>query len=267
MQTKTIDVDGIRTSYLEAGSGFPVLFIHGLGGYKENWEANVPVFGERYRAIAIDLPGYGESDKPDVPYGPEWFAEFVVKFLRALGIERARIVGNSMGGHTAALIAAKYPGVVEKLVLVDPSGVRGKQLAQGALQPEMIEALGPINPGEDFIRMYLGIIFHKEGDYTERMLKKALADFERGENEVRFNAYVKSMRGLLGHDMTEHYAKIKAPTLVIWGENDALIPFDFASDVTERIPGAKQIAIPECGHCPQIEKPGDFNRVTADFLA
>jgi abhydrolase domain-containing protein 6 len=266
MEDKTITVDGIRTRYVDEGSGPPVVFIHGLGGYKENWETNVPVFSARHRVIALDLPGFGESEKPDVPYAPPWHADFVVKFLGALGIGRANLVGNSMGGHISSFIGATRPEMVEKIVLADPSGVLGAELAEGAISADLVEAMGPVNPGEDFIRLFMSIIFFKQGPYSEKMVKRALADFERGENEIRFRAYVRSMRGLLEHDMTEHYPKIKAPTMVIWGENDGLIPVKHAGVIAPKIPGSRKILIPECGHCPMIEKPDEFNRIVLEFL-
>lgn len=268
MQEKSIDVDGIRTSYIEEGSGSPVVFVHGLGGYKENWETNVPVFGERHRAIALDLPGYGRSDKPDVPYGPAFFGPFVGKFMKALGIPRAHLVGNSMGGHTVSLLAALNPASVDRLVLVDPTGSPELvALASGAMTVDMLEAMGPVNPGEDFVRMYLSLIFFKPGEYSEKMVRRAMAEFELGENEVRFRAFIGSLKGIFAHDMTPHYGKIGAPTMVFWGENDLLVPVSHADEVAGAIPGAKKLILPECGHCPMIEKPEEFNRVVMDFLA
>ncbi len=268
MEARTVAVDGIKTSYLEAGSGAPVLFIHGLGGFKENWEDTLPVFAERFRAIALDLPGFGRSDKPDLPYGPPWFAEFAVKFLATLGIPRAHIVGHSMGGHTTAIIAATHTEVCDRIVLQDPTGVRGKELEENSVvKPEMIEALGPINPGEDFIRMYVEMQFFKQGEYTEKLVQRALADFELGENEIRFNAFLKSLRGLLDHDMEPHYREIASPALVVWGENDRVVPSEHAGIIAAALPGAKKAIIPECGHCPMIEKPETFNRLVLEFLA
>ena len=267
MNTRTIEVGGIKTSYMEEGSGDAVLFVHGLAGYKENWDANVPVFSERYRALALDLPGYGKSDKPDVPYSPPWFAEFVGKFLEALGIERAHLVGNSMGGHICSLVAATQKGITGKVILADPTGIRGKELAEtGPITPDMIEAMGPINPGEDFIRMYIDLQFYKPGHYTETMLRRALADMELGEMDIRFNAYMKSLRALIAHDMVPLYKDIEAPTLVIWGENDMIVPAENAEIAASAIAGVKKIVMPECGHLPMIEKPDEFNRLSLEFL-
>ncbi len=266
MQTRTIVVDGIKTSYMEEGSGSPVLFIHGLGGYKENWEANLPAFAARHRAIALDLPGFGASDKPDVPYGPPWHAEFVLKFISTLGLSRVSLVGNSMGGHICSLIGATRPEIAEKIVLANATGALGAELAKGALTPDLIEMMGPVNPGEDFIRMFMGVIFFKQGPYSEKMVKRALADYEGGDLPARFNAYVKSMRGILGHDMVPLYGKIKAPTLVLWGENDAFVPLKHGHPIAEGIPGAKKAILPECGHVPMIEKPEEFNRIVMEFL-
>ncbi len=267
MREKTINVDGIKTSYTDEGSGDAVLFVHGLAGYKENWEENVPVFAERYRTIALDLPGFGYSAKPDVPYGIPFFAEFVTKFLRALGIERAHLVGNSMGGHTSTLIAAKYGSFVDKLVLADPTGARGKELYEAApIKPEMIEMMGPVNPGEDFVRMYAMLQFFDPAPFIDKMVKRAMADLELGDIPERFNAYIKSLKGLFAHDAEPLYKDIQAPTLVIWGENDNVVPVGNADVAESMIPGARKIIFPQCGHLPMIEKSGDFNRAVLEFL-
>jgi pimeloyl-ACP methyl ester carboxylesterase len=268
METKTVAVDGIRTSYVEAGAGPPVLFIHGLGGFKENWEDTLPAFSGRFRAIALDLPGFGRSEKPDVPYGPPWFAAFVVKFLGTLGIPRAHLVGQSMGGHIASILGANHPDVADRIILVDPTGVRGQALAaQSPIQPEMIEAMGPFNPGEDFVRMYVEMQFFKQGDYTEKLVQRALADFELGENEARFHAFLKSLRALIAHDMEPRYREIAAPSLVVWGENDAIVPIEHAGIIAAALPRGKKALFPACGHCPMIEQPEAFNRIALEFLA
>ena len=267
MQEKFIDVDGIRTSYMEEGSGTPILFVHGLAGYKENWEYNVPEFGKRFRAIALDLPGFGHTERPDVPYGIPFFADFVVKFLEALDIRRVHLVGNSMGGHISSLIGATRKDIAEKIVLADPAGASGKELLEVMpIKPEMIEAMGPVNPGEDFVRMYANLQFFKPGDRAEKMVQRALVDIEEGDLESRFNAYIKSLRGLLEHNMEALYKDITAPTLVIWGENDVIVPVKHADVIAEAIPGARKIIFKECGHIPMIEKSGDFNRVVGEFL-
>jgi pimeloyl-ACP methyl ester carboxylesterase len=98
------------------------------------------------------------------------------------------------------------------------------------------------------------------------MVKRALADFELGENEVRFRAFIASLKGILGHDMMPHYGKIEAPTMVFWGESDLLIPVEHAETIAKAIPGARKVVLPECGHCPMIEKPEEFNRIVMEFL-
>lgn len=267
MQEKFIEVDGIRTSYMEVGSGTPILFVHGLAGYKENWEYNLPEFGKRFRAIALDLPGFGHTERPDVPYGIPFFADFVVKFLEALGIQRVHLVGNSMGGHIASFIGATRKEIPEKIVLADPAGARGKEFLEALpIKPEMIEAMGPVDPGEDFVRMYANLQFFKPGDRTEKMVQRALLDLKEGDLASRFNAHLKSLRGLIAHDMEPLYKDITAPTLVIWGENDAIVPLECADVIAEAIPGALKIIFKECGHIPMIEKSGDFNRVVSEFL-
>ncbi|MFQ5459127.1 MAG: alpha/beta fold hydrolase [Myxococcota bacterium] len=268
MQEKFIEVDGIRTAYIDEGSGTPVLFVHGLAGYKENWEYNLPAFAERYRAIALDLPGFGRTERPDVPYGIPFFAEFVLKFLRTLDIPRAHLVGNSMGGHTVSFIAATSKEVPQKIVLADPAGARPSEiLGATPITPDMIEAMGPVDPGEDFVRMYANLQFFKPGERTEKMIRRAMADIAEGDLESRFNAYLKSLRGLLADDMEPRYKDITAPTLVLWGENDMIVPLSHADVIAGAIPGATKVVFKECGHIPMVEKSEDFNRAVLAFLA
>jgi pimeloyl-ACP methyl ester carboxylesterase len=123
-----------------------------------------------------------------------------------------------------------------------------------------------VNPGEDFVRMFMTIIFFKQGEYSEKMVRRALIEYQGADIGERFNAYVKSMRGLLGHDMAPLYAQIKSPTMVLWGENDALVPVHHADVIAGGIPGARKVVLPECGHCPMIEKPEEFNRIVMEFI-
>src|SRR5271155_5267218 len=128
METQ-IDVNGLSLSVIDQGNGPAILFVHGLGGYKENWEENLGHFAANHRTIAIDLPGFGHSDKPaDLPYGIEFFADTLCAVLDRLGIDRAHWVGNSMGGHVATFATLKYPARVDRLVLVDAAGTNQAEI-------------------------------------------------------------------------------------------------------------------------------------------
>jgi pimeloyl-ACP methyl ester carboxylesterase len=252
MQEKTIDVKGIKTSYMEEGTGAPVVFVHGLGGYKENWETNVPVFGERHRAIALDLPGYGRSEKPDVPYGPEFFASFVGKFMKALGVPRAHLVGNSMGGHLS-LAAARTP-TVDRLVLVVHRRP-GARAGLGGDDGGHAGSMGPVNRAK--ISSHVpSLIFFKPGDYSE--------DGEAGDGRFRAGRERGPLRAFsphrdLAHEMTPTTESARHDGLL--GRNDPVIsPRTIAGRS-----GSKKVILPEWT-LPDDRKPEEFNRVVMDFL-
>ena len=123
MMERRVTVDGSSVRYLEsAGLGDPLFLVHGLGASAERWDLVTPMFERRYRLIVPDLVGYGRSDKPVVDYTPEFLASFVKSLLGQIGVARAHMVGSSMGGQVAAVFAAKHAHMVDRLVLVSPSG-------------------------------------------------------------------------------------------------------------------------------------------------
>ena len=116
-ESRWVDVDGIKTHYLEAGDGRPLLLFHGLGASVATWRDNIGPLAEHFRVIAVDLPGHGDSDKPDIDYDPWTLTRFVAGFIDKTGIERPAIVGNSVGGALGLMTALRYPNLVSGLVL------------------------------------------------------------------------------------------------------------------------------------------------------
>ncbi|MEO9362635.1 MAG: alpha/beta fold hydrolase, partial [Nitrososphaera sp.] len=123
-----LDVGGLRVRYVDSGgSGLALLLVHGLGGAIESWTNNISELAKKdLRVIALDLPGFGYSDKPKMNYTIKFYSDFVAKFVQALGVAPLVVVGSSLGGHVSCELALAHPGVVSRLILVSPSGVLPK---------------------------------------------------------------------------------------------------------------------------------------------
>ena len=121
-----VTVDGIRTHYVAAGEGEPLLLLHGLGASLMAWALNIEPLSQKFSVYAIDIPGHGDSEKPDIDYQLPTAVDFVREFMNVLGIERASIAGSSMGGMIALRTAVEFPELVDRLVLVDAAGLGGR---------------------------------------------------------------------------------------------------------------------------------------------
>ncbi len=293
-ENKFIEIDGVKISYIEEGSGeTTVLFIHGLGGSLNNWDYNFGVFQENYHCLAIDLPGFGNSDRPDIPYSVSLHTDFVANFLSSKGIKKAVLVGNSMGGHTSAKTAIRYSELVERLVLVDASGADYKVpwiLSFPLIYPQwtqrMIVRLArrfTTRPHEAFERGAMKLL----GKYVVHGNKLALVyDMKEKNTEAFFKlmvrysydfipspefpkyirAVLRSGKSIPRTSLMGNLGKITAPTLIVWGREDGLVPLKYAHKFNEAIPGSRLAIISQAGHMPQIEAADHFNRVVMDFI-
>ncbi len=265
---KSITVQGINTVYLDSGSGQALLLIHGFSGNAYNW---IEVFGplaKDFRVIVVDLPGYGKSGCPAKNQKATmiWYADFLAEFMDKIGAPQAVVVGNSMGGSIAAFLAVRHPEKVTKLVLEDAAGLKGGKL-------ELLKNLGTITAPAALIPV-LHVVF----PVTEESQAKAPPS-ERKRVELAELRYASDLRLCssiamrqsaisLGTDYTEPVLnQIKAPTLIIWGSNDDLLPVATAEQFHQKIPGS-QVQIIEGGvHTPMQWKPEDFVKVLKDFAA
>jgi pimeloyl-ACP methyl ester carboxylesterase len=254
-----IDVDGVKVYYQAEGSGSAVILIHSNGLSLGQWKYNVGPFSKYYRVYAPDLPGFGLSDKPDVEYGVNYYVDFLKSFMDALHIPKAALVGSSLGGAIAVAFAAHDPDRVTGLVLADPTG----------LVPE------GLSRNKELYNIYVSLMIRNRRLYCRPMFydssaMKALegTPLVTDSKESR-DAFVKNCKAILSYD--PNYIKalmsIVVPTLIIWGEDDLLLPSEDAQKYKELIPGSKVKIIGYCGHMPNVEKHGEFNSAALDFLA
>ncbi len=252
-------VKGRRIVYYEAGKGSVVILIHGLGADAHNWGANIGPLAANYRVIALDQIGYGQSEKPVMRYTVETFVDYLHDFMVALNIPKASLVGNSLGGWVALDFAIRHPKMVEKLVLVDAAGLHPAvplKLPEGGLQ-----TLTPRNTrwffdlmtaNKEWATADLGLISYeshaKNGDtYT---VASSLAEMATGQE---FEDY--------------KLDKVKAPTLIIWGRDDMLLPMKMGEHFHQGIAGSQMIVIDGAAHVPMMGKPDEFNAAVIKFLS
>ncbi len=254
-----VDVGGLKTYYKAEGSGSAVILIHSNGLSLGQWKYNYGPLSKYYRVYAPDLPGFGLSDKPDAEYGVEYYVNFLRSFMGALGIRKAALVGSSMGGAVAATFASRYPGMVTGLVLADPTG----------LVPE------GISRNKELYNIFLTLMIRSRRLYCRPMFRdssamKALEGTQLvTDSKESRDAFVKNCNAILSYD--PGYLKalmlIAVPTLILWGEDDLLLPSEDAQKYCELIPGSKVKVIEYCGHMPNVEKHQEFNSAVLDFLA
>jgi pimeloyl-ACP methyl ester carboxylesterase len=272
-------VNGMKISYIEAGRDEPIIFIHGLAGCADNFDPLIEDLSRDYRCIVLDLPGYGNSEaRPEFPYTTKFFADTVAGLMDELGIERAAVLGHSMGGQTAAYMAIHYPERVHKLVLVGSAGVAG-----GGSGTALLKAM----PTEEIILSALRRVqkkmdgkSHEERleylkglpvDYVVTMLAhkeedeqaadpfmdptwEYYADFIMTEEIDGFiHAVVASLTNALTEDLSADLHKIKAPTLLVWGELDKAVPVEQAAIFNREIQGSMLVVAKGCYHSVQVD--------------
>jgi len=270
LDEKYVAVNGLNIRYVVRGSGSPLLLIHGIGGFLETWWRNVPL-SEHYRVYAMDLPGHGLSDRPKIDYDMDFGIEFAAGFAQALGIERASLIGHSLGGMIAMAMAINYPEKIDKLILVDSGGLTNEipLLYRLCCFPILGELI--VEPTiKASVRRGMKRAFYNPDLLTEEMVDKDY-QFMRmpGTKQAMLNI-IRQGVNLRGPNpevvMLDKLHLIKVPTLLIHGAQDKVIPVKYSRNACKLIPNARLKVIDKCGHCPHIEKASEFNEAVITFL-
>jgi pimeloyl-ACP methyl ester carboxylesterase len=255
-----VSVYGVHLHYREAGSGPVILLLHGLADDVHVWDDDMGVLAAHHRVIALDLPGFGLSDKPLLEYRPRTFVDFVRGFLDALRVTRASVVGNSLGGFVAALLALDDPQRVDRLVLVDAAGYHGLVRRLG---PRGIQALRLATRAD--LRYLAPLTFHDRRYASEAAVEAGFAERMKAGDGYAIGRVVDSL--LRGDDALDgKLRRIDRPTLIVWGRDDGLIPLAFGNRFAHDIPRARLVVLPDCGHMPQVECPAAFTAAVTAFL-
>ena len=254
----SVRVFGANLHYVDAGSGSVVVLLHGLADDVGVWESAMPALAAKHRVIALDQIGFGRSDKPLLGYRASTFVDFLDGFLNELKIDRASLVGNSLGGWIAASYTLAHPERVERLVLADAAGYLA--LAK-TMDPRVLAALRAAS--RDDIR-YLGpLAFHNKRFYED--LDLAFKQRVTAGDGYTINQVLDSI--IRGEDVLDgRLGAIHKPTLIVWGHEDKLIPLNFAERFHKEITGSRLEVIDNCGHMPQVECPDEFTRIVLEFL-
>ena len=260
--------DDQRLYVLSAGSaGDPAMvFVHGIGGSSTSWQSVIGSFAGTHHVVAIDLPGHGRSDIPDpagADYGVPALARAVLHALSRLGVERATLVGHSLGGAVAIGAALAAPERVERLVLVDSGGL-GVEIS-----PELVRLLGE-PPGESASRALLELFFHDQRLVLDAGVAEHLAALSRPGAHAAVGAIKRRAFTPEGGQRAvpvERLADISVPVLVVWGERDRVIPVAHAERARAVFADVEIAIVPDAGHAPQVEAPEEFAAIVARFLA
>ena len=256
---KEIVVFGQKIHYLEAGSGPTVILLHGLGGSSGAWQQNIGPIAEKFHVFALDQIGFGKSDKPLVNYRVRTYVDFLDQFCKQLKIERASLVGNSMGGWIAAAFTAAFPDRVDKLVLENAAGYAPPKDFD-------LRSLYGLNPTTRAgMKVLVARVFYNKAFLTDAAIDQSLAFRLAAGDGYTIHSIVESI--VRGDDFLDDSVKtIKRPTLIIWGREDGLVPLADGERFNKEITGSKLLVIDQCGHVPNIEKAADFNAALMKFL-
>jgi pimeloyl-ACP methyl ester carboxylesterase len=263
-----IVVDGVSLSCFVQGRGTPILLLHGLGGGKVSLFPLMPELAERYRVIVPDLPGHGESDKPLTDYTPRYYAAVARRLLDEIGAQSAAVIGNSMGGRIALELALRSPGRVTALGLLGPAvpGFRWRAIMGFTrVFPTELGAI-PFPLRERWMRALLRRLFADPGRVADDGLAAAA---QQCSSEYPAPAARVAFLSSLRHIVTERpdpfftsLRRVKQPTLILFGQQDRLVPPKLGVRLAHHLPNAELVVLPGVGHIPQFEAA----RATLDAL-
>lgn len=227
--SRWIRVDGLNIHYKCLGKGPPLILIHGGGNDWHEWQKNIAFLAASFQVCALDFPGFGLSETPAAGFSRPWTVHFMKHFMDNLGIDRADLIGHSMGAVIAISLAAQYPECVNRLVLVDAGG------------------LGKFSPPVRLVVSAFRTIDHYLG-------KKRGPKYMDGSKEEDWL-------------ILDELAKIQSPALIVWGQNDIYLPLSKARLAHSLIVDSQLCVFPHCGHAPQREHSVKFNNLILQFLA
>ena len=271
---RKVEVDGTPINYVDLGSGErePVVFVHGLGGQWQNWLENLPRVAQERRVLAVDLPGFGLTPEPRQKITIPWYGRCVEAFCERLDLGEVAIVGNSMGGFIAAEVAIQFPQRVSRLVLVSAAGISSTNVRR---RPILLAGRVAAAIIANTAARHRAIACRPTARhlsplaFVARYPKLLRADLVyeglfKGTGKPGFDD---ALRANLDYDFTDRLPEVGVPTLIIWGENDTIIPARDANEFERLIPDSRKVVMRETGHIPMAERPQGFNDVLMDFLA
>ncbi len=238
---REVPVLGLPVRYEVAGRGDPVVLVHGLSGSTRWWARNVPSLAEHYRVYLVNLPGFGALRFSGPRFVLAEATSWLLAWMEAVGLESAHLVGHSMGGYLCLKVAARRPDVVRRLALVDPAGMPSHRTMLGHLGPLLLSAR--------YARPTFLPVLVRDALYAGPF------------------TLLRAARDLLAEDVRGDLRRVGAPTLLVWGERDPLIPPSVGDVMRAEIPTSRLLVIEGAGHNPMFDRPEGFNEALLAFFA
>ncbi|MCS7137105.1 MAG: alpha/beta hydrolase [Candidatus Caldarchaeum sp.] len=258
-------VDGVEMFYVERGEGPPVVLIHGWASSSFGWRKNLPELSNRFRTIALDLPGFGLSQRLETGLHLQPLADHLTKFLNQIGVRRFSLVGHSMGGTISAYLAAAKPDLVQNLVLLNPS-LFGTEAGRRPFLVEIVRrkpvgsVLARFMISRYFIRSTLRRVYVKKHLVDESLVEGYY------ESVKRAGLVLLEAMNIMREFNLNLFSSIECPVLFVLGEQDRWVPYEKNKELAEKV-GAKVYSVPDAGHMVIDENPEAVNNVILEFLS
>jgi pimeloyl-ACP methyl ester carboxylesterase len=274
-----IEVEGLRIHFLMAGhqDAAPVLLLHG-GGYDSaflSYKQSIEPISQYHRVFAPDWPGYGQSEKPKINYTTEYYVDFLEHFMDALGLEKAILVGISMGGAISLGFSLRWPQRVEKLVLVDSHGlgkeVPGRKMSYVMVRLPLLNKLvwAILGRSRRMTKWSLRTVFHDPQVVSDTLVDEVFQVAKEPGVGQAWRSWQRSEIRWSGlhTNFVDRLHTLTVPTLILHGAEDKYVPVSWAQRAHTLIQDSELCIFPECGHWLTREKPTEFNRAVLEFLA
>ena len=266
VQPRYADLAGLRVRYVRRGGGPALILLHGLGSSIYTWADVIPALARDHDVVAVDLPGFGGSDIPD-ELSSSVLPTTVLGLMDRLGISRATLVGNSLGGAVAAVLAARHPERVRRLVLIDSAGFnlepsKRPMILRLAGSAPVAAALDALPVRRWLVTRALRQVFYDPARVTPERVEEYLAPLARPGTADAVRSLLSDRSGF---GLPALVSEVRVPTLIVWGRNDRWVPLADADRFAAAIPGSRKVVLEECGHVPQEERPAEVVHLLEEF--
>jgi pimeloyl-ACP methyl ester carboxylesterase len=255
MEEKKILINGLPINYKISGEGQPVLILHGWGGSSDSWLSVQEILAKNnYKVIVPDFPGFGKSITPPSAWGIKDYTDFIIAFMDKMKLDNFFLIGHSFGGRISTRLAANYDKNIKGLILCDAAGIKPKMGPKAMVIFSLARIGNAIFTPRHFARLKdaarnIFYIFLRNKDYV------------KAKGTMR-----ETIKKVLNEDLSQELPAIKDKTLIIWGQEDKMVPIKYAHIFKDKIPDSELEIIKGVGHSPHIEVPQKLSQIILNFL-